>query len=85
MKTLRLLQMMKVQVLFRYFKKINPKSLTALGLVREILGSYSAFGYSFAGADSYPILLFIMPPGAFLALAGLILLFNKISRKGEAK
>jgi len=56
-------------------------SLTALGLVREILGSYSAFGYSFAGAESYPLLLFIMPPGAFLALAGLMLVFNKL--KGQ--
>ena len=53
-------------------------SLTALGLVREIWGAYSAFGYSFAAENSSPILLFIMPPGAFLALAGLMLAFNKI-------
>ena len=56
-------------------------SLTVLGLVREILGSYSVFGYSFAGAEAEPILLFIMPPGAFLTLAGLMLLFNKL--KGQ--
>lgn len=56
-------------------------SLTILGLVREILGSYSAFGYSFAGAEAEPILLFIMPPGAFLSLAGLMLIFNKL--KGQ--
>ncbi|MBR1605869.1 MAG: electron transport complex subunit E [Alphaproteobacteria bacterium] len=56
-------------------------SLTVLGMMREILGSYSVFGYSFATADAEPILLFIMPPGAFLALAGLMLSFNKL--KGQ--
>ena len=52
-------------------------SLTLLGLVRELLGSYSIFCYDLLGEGSYPILLFIMPPGAFLALAGLMLIFNK--------
>jgi electron transport complex protein RnfE len=52
-------------------------SLTALGLVREFLGGYSIFGYQLIKETSYPILLFIMPPGAFLALAGLMLVFNK--------
>lgn len=56
-------------------------SLTILGLTRELLGSYSAFGYSFAGENAEPLLLFIMPPGAFLALAGLMLIFNKL--KGQ--
>ena len=56
-------------------------SLTVLGLVRELLGSYSAFGYSFASEEAQPILLFIMPPGAFLTLAGLMLIFNKL--KGQ--
>jgi len=52
-------------------------SLTLLGLVRELLGSYSLFGYNLIEEGGYPILLFIMPPGAFLALAGLMLVFNK--------
>ena len=52
--------------------------LTSLGIVREILGSYSVFGWSFAGEGTYPLLLFIMPPGAFIALAGLIIVFNKL-------
>ena len=56
-------------------------SLTVLGLVRELLGSYSAFGYSFVSEEAQPILLFIMPPGAFLTLAGLMLIFNKL--KGQ--
>lgn len=53
-------------------------ALTTLGIVREILGSYSVFGWNFAGDEAYPMLLFIMPPGAFLALAGLIIAVNKL-------
>lgn len=56
-------------------------SLTTLGLVREILGAGSAFGWNFAGSDADTMLLFIMPPGAFLALAGLIVLFNKFFKR----
>ena len=52
--------------------------LTSLGIVREILGNGSIFGYHLAINNSSPFLLFIMPPGAFLALAGLIILFNKL-------
>lgn len=52
-------------------------ALTLLGSVREILGSGSIFGWSFVGEGAETLLLFIMPPGAFLALAGLILLINR--------
>jgi electron transport complex protein RnfE len=52
-------------------------SLTILGSVREILGNGSIFGYDFMGTIANPILLFIMPPGAFLALAGIIIVVNK--------
>ena len=54
--------------------------LTSLGIVREILGNGSVFNYPLVGEDTTPMLLFIMPPGAFLALAGLIVLFNKLRR-----
>ncbi len=54
--------------------------LTSLGIVREILGNGSVFNYPLVGEDATPMLLFIMPPGAFLALAGLIVLFNKLRR-----
>lgn len=39
--------------------------LTSLGIVREILGSGSLFGWSFVGEGADTVLLFIMPPGAF--------------------
>lgn len=54
--------------------------LTSLGIVREILGNGSIFGYSFISETATPLLLFIMPPGAFLALSGLIIIFNKLQR-----
>lgn len=56
--------------------------LTSLGIVREVLGNGSIFNYSFIAEEANPVLLFIMPPGAFLALAALIILFNKL-RKAE--
>lgn len=54
-------------------------SLTILGLVREILGNLSVFGWKFAQADG--ILAFVLAPGAFLALGYLIVLFRKITAK----
>ena len=57
-------------------------ALTLLGLVREILGSGSAFGYKFITGDG--ILVFVLAPGAFMALAYLIVLFKKVTaKKGE--
>lgn len=53
-------------------------SLTVLGLVREILGSGSAFGWKFISGDG--ILVFVMAPGAFIALGYLMVLFNKIAK-----
>jgi electron transport complex protein RnfE len=56
-------------------------ALLILGAIREILGNGSIFGWSFVSEDMPTILLFIMPPGAFLALGGMIVLVNKL--KGE--
>ena len=52
-------------------------ALTILGSIREILGNGSIFGWSFVSENADPMLLFIMPPGAFLALAGIIVIVNK--------
>ena len=54
-------------------------SLTVIGLVREILGSGSAFGFHFLPGDG--ILAFVMAPGAFLVLGYLMVLFNRIAKK----
>lgn len=53
-------------------------ALLMLGSVREILGSLSLFGYQFVDADG--ILLFILPPGAFIALGFLIALINNLRK-----
>lgn len=55
-------------------------ALTVLGLVREILGSGSAFGWKFIPAD-YNILAFVLAPGAFIVLAYLIVIFKKLTEK----
>lgn len=54
-------------------------SLTVIGLVREILGSGSAFGFKFMQGDG--MLAFVMAPGAFLVLGYLMVLFNKFIKK----
>jgi Na+-translocating ferredoxin:NAD+ oxidoreductase subunit E len=54
-------------------------ALTMLGAIREILGNYSIFDYKFIQADG--ILVFILSPGAFIALGFLIALINKMTKK----
>ena len=54
-------------------------SLVVIGLVREILGSGSAFGWKLFPGDG--VLAFVMAPGAFLVLGYLMALFNKYLKK----
>lgn len=56
-------------------------ALTILGATREILGSGSVFGLKFVPEDANTFILFILPPGAFIALAYLTVLFNKLTTK----
>lgn len=56
-------------------------ALTVLGAAREILGSGSLFGLKFVSENANTFILFILPPGAFIALAYLTVLFNRISIK----
>jgi electron transport complex protein RnfE len=55
-------------------------ALTVLGAVREILGSGSIFGWKFIAGDG--MIVFVLAPGAFLALGYLIVIVNKINKKG---
>lgn len=55
-------------------------ALTAVGAVREVLGSGAIFGISFGIADYTP-LIFVLAPGAFLVLGYLMVLFNKLAKK----
>ena len=54
-------------------------TLTVIGIVREILGSGSVFGWKFIAGDG--ILAFVMAPGAFMVLGYLMVLFNKLAKK----
>jgi electron transport complex protein RnfE len=54
-------------------------ALTVLGAVREAIGSASIFGYKFLKGDG--MLIFILAPGAFIALGYLMVLFNKLTRR----
>ncbi len=53
-------------------------ALTLLGAVREILGAGSIFGHKFISGDG--ILIFVLAPGAFLALGYLIMAFRKLTK-----
>ena len=56
-------------------------ALTALGAVREILGSGSLFDLKFLSENANTFIVFILPPGAFIALAYLSVAFNKLTSK----
>lgn len=54
-------------------------ALTLLGCVRELLGAGSLFGVTIL-PEMLNLLLFILPPGAFITLGYLIAIFNKVKK-----
>lgn len=54
-------------------------ALLVLGSVRELLGNGSLFGFKFIKGDG--MLMFVSPPGAFLALGFLIMLTRKLNQR----
>ena len=52
-------------------------ALFVLGAVREVLGSGALLGLPLFGAGYQPLLLLILPPGAFLALGLLLAAMNR--------
>ena len=51
--------------------------VTLLGIFRELLGAGSIFGLTLL-PETYHILLFVLPPGAFITLGFLIAIVNKL-------
>ncbi|MBR1462911.1 MAG: electron transport complex subunit E [Prevotella sp.] len=51
--------------------------LTLLGLCRELLGGGSLFGFTLL-PETYNMLMFVLPPGAFITLGFLVAVINKI-------
>ena len=58
-------------------------SLMVLGAVREILGSGALLGVELFGESFTPMLVMILPPGAFLTLGVLMAIFNAVKDKNE--
>ena len=54
-------------------------ALFILGSIREILGSGSVLGYKFITGDG--MLVFILAPGAFIALGYMIMIANQLKKK----
>ena len=56
-------------------------ALLTLGITREVLGNGTFWGYPILGQSFTPILLFVLPPGAFLVLGVYLGLFNWVDKK----
>lgn len=53
-------------------------ALVSLGAVRELLGAGQLFGLQLLGSVFHPMLLMVLPPGAFLALGFLLAAINSL-------
>ena len=56
-------------------------AITALASIREIVGAGTFFGIPVLGTAYQPILMVLMPSGAFFCLAFLMALMNAVSKK----
>lgn len=54
-------------------------SLTVLGAIRELLGTGKVFSFSIF-PEQYGMLIFVLAPGAFIALAYVMALVNKLKK-----
>ena len=59
--------------------------LTAIGIVRELIGSGKIFGFQVMPSAYEPVTIFILAPGAFLVLTLLVALQNRVKRSMEKK
>ncbi len=58
-------------------------ALTFIGIVRELIGAGTVFGITLLGAWYEPMILIILPPGAFIVLGLLMGGLNKLQQKGD--
>jgi len=58
-------------------------ALVILSSIREILGNWSIFGISIFSDAIPPVLLFVLPPGAFLTLGLMIATVVAIEKRGK--
>jgi electron transport complex protein RnfE len=56
-------------------------AITLIGSIREMLGNGSIFNYRLVGDEASTILVFVLPPGAFVTYGILIAIMNRIKMK----
>ncbi len=56
-------------------------SLGVLGGIREVLGNGTLFSIPIMGESFLPLLVMVLPPGAFIALGFLLAAMNRIGQK----
>jgi len=56
-------------------------ALALLGATREILGAGTIWGYHILGTGFNPVIIMILPPGAFIALGLFLGFFNSLAKK----
>ncbi|MDQ6950149.1 MAG: electron transport complex subunit E [Mariprofundales bacterium] len=56
-------------------------ALVVLGGVREFLGKGELFGFNLLGADYPGFIMFVLPPGAFIALGFILAVVNSIKQR----
>lgn len=57
--------------------------LTLLGIIREVFGMGSIFGLQVLGDWYRPMVIMVLPAGAFITLGILVGIMNQISREGK--
>lgn len=58
-------------------------SLTTIGLIREVIGNGTFWGFQIFGPHFQPALIAILPPGAFITISLMMAVLNHIKDKGE--
>lgn len=56
-------------------------AITLMGAIREVLGNGSIFDIKLVSENAKTMLIFILPPGAFITYGYLIAIFNKLKAK----
>ncbi len=59
-------------------------ALTLLGVIREILGNGSLLGFPVLGTGFEPVLIMILPPGAFLTIGFVLAFFNWLEARRQS-
>jgi electron transport complex protein RnfE len=52
--------------------------ITLIGAIRELIGNGTLFGHHVMPAQYQPVMIFILPPGAFLVIGFLMALHRKL-------